>query len=235
MEKQCELCMPQPYWKSMGRCCWMEPPNKLEEARDGAATPVLLPNREGFRPACFKHYAWIYFYPVGNGFFSPWAWRKAEIAQCWQEGWLWHWAVRPVGNKAGLGCLLSHRGAALGVVHLCQWLRGDALPPPALSKAFQKSIALENNLAYHQTRVLFYPCSEWSKHTMCSVIPGPQVLFQKPHSQAWSVKTKEVFSCCWTKHRYTELAKIDILLYVVCQLLVQLTPLTGLMRFGSIF
>lgn len=72
----------------------MELPDKLEESRDGAATPVLLPNRESFRPGCFTHYAWTYFYPARNVFwfffFLPWGCRKAEIAQDWQRGWLWH-------------------------------------------------------------------------------------------------------------------------------------------------
>lgn len=54
----------------------MEPPDKLEESRDGAATPVLLPNRESFRPGCFKHYVWTYFYPAGNGFFFS---HRAEV------------------------------------------------------------------------------------------------------------------------------------------------------------
>lgn len=45
--------------KSMERCCWMEPPDKLGEPRDGAGAPILLPNRESFRPGCFKHYACV--------------------------------------------------------------------------------------------------------------------------------------------------------------------------------
>lgn len=60
-----------PIGKSMGRCCRMKPPDELEKARDGAATPVLLPHREKFRAGCFKHYAWTYFYPARNGFFFP--------------------------------------------------------------------------------------------------------------------------------------------------------------------
>lgn len=35
-----------PVGRSTWRCCWMDPPDKLEESRNGAGTPVLLPNRE---------------------------------------------------------------------------------------------------------------------------------------------------------------------------------------------
>lgn len=47
-----------PVGRSMGRCCWLEPPDELEEQRDGGATPVLVPNRESSRPGCFMLYAW---------------------------------------------------------------------------------------------------------------------------------------------------------------------------------
>lgn len=59
-----------PIGRSMGRCCWMEPPEELEEPRDGAATPVLLPNRERSSPGCLMLYAWTYLDPARNSFWG---------------------------------------------------------------------------------------------------------------------------------------------------------------------
>lgn len=46
----------------------MEPAEEQEEPRDGAATPVLLPNREGSRLGCTMLYTRTYLYPARNRF-----------------------------------------------------------------------------------------------------------------------------------------------------------------------